>query len=415
MMLKHRLEVVVPAIAVLTALAAGPRWAEIYKTGKFVLAEDSDFGRGVDWAAELFDDFQEIAVAPDGSVFVVSVHQSRVRKFDSKGRPVLTFGKSGQGPGDLQSPNSPGVLDGRLLVVSEYATLHRISLFDLHGKFVKILKTERPVFDVVPLRDGWIAYLSTQSSLPAGARPGAGAQSTPAEAVVAVKSVETGAERVVWKARTSIDGVILPSGGMIGFGESQRGAAFIQATPAGRLAVGFSAGSRIEVFSPRGDPVRNLDLDLPVVAVRAEHVARFRKAVLPAGDSTGRAKAFREAMAGVDFAPLFGKTLPLYRDFRTDSDGNLLFLLRNDDFRDAPVRWAAYSPEGKLLGRFEMDPDAWDMTLDPRFKTIQFSASGLIGLASRGDDPDASPRLFRVGGSGPNPRGNMGPRLGRPR
>jgi len=391
--MKHGIKLVFLLGAVLAAQAAGPRWADIYKSGRLSIVPDIGFGRGVDWEAQLFDDYQEIAVAPDGSVFVVDVHRDRVRKFSPDGRPLLTFGRSGQGPGDLQSPGSPGVLDGRFLVVSEYATLQRISLFDLQGRFVKVLKTERPVFDVVPLRDGRLAYLSTRATAAAGAR--SGAVSTVAEAAVAVKDVATGAERVVWKAATSIDGILLPNGGMMGFGESMRGTAFIQATAEGDLAVGFSAGRRIEIFSPQGLPRRSFDLNLAEVPVRPEHIERFRKTLFPAGGRDGRAASQRAVLSKVDLAPLFGPKLPLYRDFRMDSEGNFLFFLRNEDFAPDPIRIAAFSPLGQPIGRFELDPGALKISLDPRFRALQFSARGLVGLAPREDDPDASPRLFR--------------------
>lgn len=51
-------------------------------------------------------------------------------------------------------------MDEKYLVVGEYALERRISLFDLDGNFKKLLKTLRPPFSPVALRDGKIAYIA---------------------------------------------------------------------------------------------------------------------------------------------------------------------------------------------------------------------------------------------------------------
>jgi hypothetical protein len=133
--------------------------------------------------------------------------------------------------------------------------------------------------------------------------------------------------------------------------ESMRGTVFIQATADGDLAVGFSARPRIEIFSPQGLPLRDFDLDLPAVPVRPEHIERFRRSLFPSSGGDGRVPSMRAALSKVDLAPLFGPKLPLYRDFRMDSEGNFLFILRNEDFAPDPIRIAAFSPQGPGSGR----------------------------------------------------------------
>jgi hypothetical protein len=379
-----------------TAAAAGidPGWEQAYRTGEITLKADAAFARGADWEAMLFDGFQDLVVSPDGSIFVANGRQHTIQKFDPSGRLVATFGRHGQGPGDLQNPGSPGILDGKLLAVSEYASLQRISLFDLNGKFVKIVKTQGPVFDLVPLKGNRIAYLSQKSSLAPGTRLGAGARLTPAEARVAVLDVDGGPERTVWKADISIDSVILGTGGAIGIGDSLTGTPFIAATADGDLAVGFSAETRIDLFSPRGEPVKRFDIDIPAIPVRPEHVERFRRSLLGESDG-GAARPFREALAKADFAALFGERLPFYRDFRVDSEGNFLFFLWDEDFGKGKIFVSAFAPEGRPIGRFELKPGDFAISIDRRFRKLCFSADGLIGLAPLRNDPDGSPRLFR--------------------
>jgi hypothetical protein len=385
------------ALITLSAAAAAPSgrpWEQAYRKGEIVLTADASFGRGTDWQAMLFDGFQDIAVAPDGSIFVANGHQHTIQKFDPSGRLVATFGRRGQGPGDLQNPGSPGILDGKLLVVSEYATLQRISLFDLSGKFVRVLKTEGPVFDVVPLRGNRIAYLSQRSSLAPGTRLGAGARSTPAKARVAVMDAAGGPERVVWKGDITFENVVLATGGAIGFGDSLKGTPFIQATAEGDLAVGFSAAARVEIFSPQGEALRRFDLDIPAVPVRPEHIEAYRRSILRENDG-GTPRTHRDAVAKADFAPLFPEKLPLYRDFLVDGEGNFLFFLWDESFGEGPIRVAAFAPQGRSIGRFDLKPGDFDITIDRRFRKLHFGSDGLIGIAPQRNDPDGSPRLFR--------------------
>lgn len=380
--------------AAMAASDVGFRWAEAYKSGALTLTSDPAFGRGADWDAMLFDGYHDIAVAPDGAVFVANSHRDNIQKFDAAGKLVLTFGKKGQGPGDLQTPGSPGILDGRFLVVSEYATLHRISLFDLNGKFVKVLKTERPVFDVVPLRGNRVAYLSWKSLPAKGARV-AGAQLSPMEFQVAVKDVATGVERAVWNAMGSTAWIHLATGGAVSFGQSYRGTPVISATLEGDLAVGFTSAARIEIFSPLGEALRGIPLDIPAVPVRPEHIDRYRKSVLEDNDRRGSPSSMRTAVAKADFSVFFAAVLPFYRDLRVDSEGNFLLFLLDEELGKGPIRMAAYSPQGRPVGRFELKPGEFEVEIDWRFRKLVFSSFGLIGIAPLKDDPDASPRLFR--------------------
>ena len=391
-----RMAAAIGIIAAAVAAPAGPRWAELYRIGELTVVPDPSFGRGVDWEAMVFDGFQDIAVGPDGSIFVANSRRDNIQKFDPTGKLVLTFGKRGQGPGDLQTPGSPCILDGKILVVSEYALLHRISLFDLNGKFLKTLKTERPVYDVVPLRANRIAYLSLKSSQATGARA-AGVGSFPMDFRVTVKDVATGVEREAWKGTGSSEFVRLAGGGSLSWGSSMKGAPFIAATAEGDLAVGFSSAARIEIFSPQGEPLRGFALEIPAVPVLPEAVVRFKTAVLRDMDEegAGRPKSERDAVAKADLALFFSEVFPLYRDLRVDSDGNFLFFLWDDEFGRGPIRIAAYSPLGRPIARWELKPGDFDLSIDSRFRRLQFSSVGLIGLGPLKADPYVSPRLFR--------------------
>ena len=131
-----------------------------YKKGVIKLEADSQFGQNENWDLHFRDQRQDLLVAPDGTIFVASVLDHCVRMFDPSGKFIKKFGQKGQGPGDLTNPGDLSILDDKILVVGEYATLLRISLFKLDGSFVKIIKTKNSCFRPVAISKGKIAYLA---------------------------------------------------------------------------------------------------------------------------------------------------------------------------------------------------------------------------------------------------------------
>lgn len=136
---------------------------DLYKKGLIKLIPDPEYGKHTDWSSLLYGQISNFTVARDGSLFVTSLRQDKVYKFDKDGDFVKTFGQKGQGPGDLQEPRDLSILDDKYLVVRESST-GRISLFDLEGKFVKIIQVGYSVLDCVSLKNNKIAILTVNSS-----------------------------------------------------------------------------------------------------------------------------------------------------------------------------------------------------------------------------------------------------------
>ncbi len=90
-----------------------------------------------------FDAPTEVAVAPNGDIFVADGHtgggtaigNARIVKFDKNGKFIKTWGKKGMGPGEFDVPHTL-VFDsrGRLFVGDRQN--NRIQIFDRDGKFI---------------------------------------------------------------------------------------------------------------------------------------------------------------------------------------------------------------------------------------------------------------------------------------
>ena len=92
---------------------------------------------------EFFDAPTEVAVAPNGDIFVADGHtgggtavgNARIVKFDKNGKFIKAWGKKGMDPGEFDGPHSL-VFDsrGRLFVADRQN--NRIQIFDQDGKFI---------------------------------------------------------------------------------------------------------------------------------------------------------------------------------------------------------------------------------------------------------------------------------------
>lgn len=78
------------------------------------------------------------ALGPEGRLYLLDKRECRVRVVNESGEVEQSFGKRGQGPGELNTPVSIGVDARRVFVYGVF----QVSLFDLEGRFLHRL--ERP-------------------------------------------------------------------------------------------------------------------------------------------------------------------------------------------------------------------------------------------------------------------------------
>jgi hypothetical protein len=378
--------------------AAELRWADVYKAGPLKLVHDPSFGKGVDWGSILFESNKEIAVADDGSIFVVNSRDHNIHKFDPSGKKVITFGRRGQGPGDFEFPSKPSILDGKYLVVGEYALNRRISLFDMNGRFYKLLKTQGYVYGLVALTGTKIAYLSQQ---PVGQEPSRmepGFKQLPMTVRVVIKDIETGAENVLLTRNFSRVLFTTKTNITFAFGSDFAGSVSIARAAGGNLAVGVSESPRVEIYDGLGKRLSSFAVKTPARPVTAEYVALYKKALVDTLKKDGEKSAhIRDSLVEIensDVSAMFEKMIPYYSDMLSDADGNLLFVDKTDKPGQPVYSFLAYSPQGEMIAETRLDAEAFDFKF--RFNRLCFSKAGLFGLGFLKGDEDELPVLFRV-------------------
>jgi sugar lactone lactonase YvrE len=89
----------------------------------------------------LFDEPTDVAIAPNGDIFVTEGHSGprpgndRISKFSKDGKFIKAWGKRGTGPGEFHSPHTIALdSQGRLFVGDR--SNNRIQIFDQDGKYL---------------------------------------------------------------------------------------------------------------------------------------------------------------------------------------------------------------------------------------------------------------------------------------
>ncbi|MEJ2638354.1 MAG: NHL repeat-containing protein [Desulfosarcinaceae bacterium] len=116
------------------------------------------------------DQPSDIAIGPQGRIYLVDGVNNRIVVLGADGRPVFTFGRAGSGPGELMHPMGIGIsTQGRVFIAD--TGNHRVQVFDLEGTFlyrfpVRVAAGEKPAapVDVLALERQHYLYISDRDN-----------------------------------------------------------------------------------------------------------------------------------------------------------------------------------------------------------------------------------------------------------
>ncbi len=367
---------------------------DVYKAGPIRLDPDPEFGKDTKWDLLFFNSFCDLAAAPDGGLFIADSREHKVFKFDARGNLVKSFGQKGQGPGDFNSPDNLSVLDGKYLVVGEYAESRRISLFDLEGKFNRLLATKRLTSNPIALRDGKVAYLSFRSQKD-------GAAGAKIIRSVVIRGIDGPSETVVAEHTFNWNGIMLRTGGAIALPSSDSGDTFIAATKDGNLLVCNSLMAFFDVYSPAGVKLSSIDLGLEPIPATKDYIKRYKDHVVggmrkDSRYSQGPLGGALKDVAEAAFDQFFSDHLAFYHEVLVDAEGNILVFKKTECLGDCPILFRVYSPEGKFICETEIQEGPFGLTVDSRQKSMVFGRDGLIAMVEVKDAEEYELRVIRV-------------------
>lgn len=101
-------------------------------------------------AAYQLDRVRAVASAPDGRIVVANAGSSEIRVYDSAGQHLVSFGGTGEGPGEFRRVGSMVLLGDTVAVFDEAA--QRLTTFDLSGALIGTTTFEPTGDPIHPLR-----------------------------------------------------------------------------------------------------------------------------------------------------------------------------------------------------------------------------------------------------------------------
>ena len=125
----------------------------IYGISNARLLEVQTFGKNIDNEDYLYK-IRGIAVDQFDNLYILDAGNFRIVKYNNSGIVVTSFGKKGQGPGELQFPISLKVDEptSKLYVNDMY----RILIFDFNGKYIDQIRLPKPIGDFIILDENTI-------------------------------------------------------------------------------------------------------------------------------------------------------------------------------------------------------------------------------------------------------------------
>jgi len=361
---------------------------DFYKKGQIKLEADPHFGQQADQSEPLYDTRCDFLRALNGSFFIAVTTEHCLYRYSAEGKFIDKHGQKGEGPGDLYFPGDLSVLDGRYIVIGEYATSRRVSLFDLEGNFIKLLKTDRNAFTTVALSENKIAYTTYKYGPMKN-------QIQEFTTILIIKDVETGEEKVIDECQSQRKFIRVGGGGSYVM-NTGAGEMLITQTKDGNLVVGVTTSNELKIFSPEGKFFRSFILKMEPVQVTRDYIQRYKESRIQDLEERGVRQSAIDAIKKTPYEDMFGKYLPYFKDVLVDSEGNILICKKTDCIGDCNEVFQVYSPEGKYVCEMTIDSGIYDLTIDRRFKNIVFADDAVYGLFSLKESEESALQLIRV-------------------
>lgn len=347
-----------------------------YKEGVIRIKPVPGYAASNDGDIPLFNAGPYMAFLPNGNMFLSNSSEHFIMKFDAGGNYKGKFGIKGTGPGDLYYPGVISVLDNRYLVVAEYASSRRFSVFSLKGKFIKMIKTSRAVFSPIALKDNKVAYLSYKH--------GRAGKNRYIKTSVYMIDIQTKKEIMVTSVELPDKSTIKLSPAMSFKLGNNVGEVVLAGTYDGDLMAGISNSNLIRVFALTGKVKQTIRLDIKPKPVTGKYIKNYKSAVIRdmEGGSGSRPmpKRIIKSIKKYSFERMFAGKLPYYRGIQVDSQGNLLVFLWPDFAGEQENKFQVYSPQGKYICETKIEEGDYHIGPEESSKSVYFTNTGIYGL-----------------------------------
>jgi len=123
--------------------------APIYGKDIFGLKEELTIGEKEGEEEYMFTRLSAIDVDEKGNIYTLHLREGHIKVFDNKGKYIKTFGRKGQGPGEMQFPYNIHITPKKEILLNDVRA-RRLLFYSLDGVFLKQISTAKMTFFLDP-------------------------------------------------------------------------------------------------------------------------------------------------------------------------------------------------------------------------------------------------------------------------
>lgn len=122
----------------------------MYGEDVFSLEEELSIGVKEGRVEYMFSEIVTIAVDDEERIYIADRKETHIKIFDKDGVYLITIGRKGQGPGEMQMPIHVQITSKNEVIVHDYMA-QRLSFFSLDGKYLRQKSTAKAI-NFIPIR-----------------------------------------------------------------------------------------------------------------------------------------------------------------------------------------------------------------------------------------------------------------------
>jgi hypothetical protein len=302
----------------------------IYQKGMALFESDLMIGGDVSEEDYIFSEPSDICVDSQGNIFIVDIKEHNVKKYDSNGKHVKTFGKKGQGPGEFLDAYQIE-LDSKKNVVVYDLTNKRFNWFTNECEFINSIPFDEILYKFkIGLNDN--IYIETWKIDYANVNQGEthviSCLSPDLKSKTAIDSVKT----KVWEyvLQPKMMQLIVPFFSNLYWGIA----------PSGNLITAYSEDYTINIFSPELKLIKRFQYEGKKVKVTNKDKENWGSK--EKSDLEDLKRKLRK----------FPKFKPYFQDIHIDHDGYLL--LKTYETKGDNFVYHVFDKEGTFVGNVSL-------------------------------------------------------------
>jgi len=342
---------------------------------------------------------KQLAIAPDGSVFMTNKFRYSISKFDKEGKYIKDFGKKGgkQASDFIYDPTVQGVIDGKF--VYTVAVDGRMHFFDLNGNWVKTIKLDFMPLSTISLKNGKIAILG---HIPMG---------NASKQILSIFDTNTRKQKVLTantKSYSDADKsriVINPIEYTAKDGSKQKGPTISCSLPfsdpmtsrermgtdsKGNLIIGYPISGKIVIYTSEGVKIKEFQVDIPHSIISKEEMERYYQNMEKKLNEMEKnvnidneeyrkqyIAQYRSQLEKFRNPANYTSNLPCFAEMMIDSDDNILLFNFTKEKGSNKFDVFTYNNDGNKIGTSSFASDQYDLILNP--STFKFYKGQIIG------------------------------------